>query len=92
MQGVLYDVAGWTIYLPEVVICSLFIMGFTWLNSKGDALSGQFQYFAVALMIVARRPLSLLPRGSMLALIPFRSWRASLISLRGRLLGFCCGE
>ena len=25
MQGALCDVAGWTIYLPEVVICSLFV-------------------------------------------------------------------
>lgn len=28
MQGALYDAAGWTIYLPEVVICSLFIIVF----------------------------------------------------------------
>ena len=53
MQGALYDVAGWTIYLPEVVICSLFILVFAWLNSKGAALSGQFQFFAVVLMILA---------------------------------------
>lgn len=42
MRGALYDVAGWTICLPEVAICSLFIIGFAWLNSKGAALSGQF--------------------------------------------------
>ncbi|WP_239659007.1 amino acid permease [Corynebacterium aurimucosum] len=53
MRGALYDVAGWTIYLPEVAICSLFIIVFAWLNSKGAALSGQFQFFAVAFMIVA---------------------------------------
>ncbi|TVU55898.1 APC family permease [Corynebacterium aurimucosum] len=53
MQGALYDAAGWTIYLPEVAICSLFIIGFAWLNSKGAALSGQFQFFAVVIMIVA---------------------------------------
>ncbi|WP_201773949.1 hypothetical protein [Corynebacterium singulare] len=40
MQGALYDVAGWTIYLPEVAICSLFIVVFAWLNSRGAALSG----------------------------------------------------
>lgn len=53
MRGALYDVAGWTIYLPEVAICSLFIIVFAWLNSKGAALSGQFQFFAVVLMILA---------------------------------------
>ena len=53
MRGALYDVAGWIIYLPEVAICSLFIIVFAWLNSKGAALSGQFQFFAVVLMIVA---------------------------------------
>ena len=52
-RGALYDVAGWTIYLPEVAICSLFIILFAWLNTKGAALSGQFQFFAVVLMIVA---------------------------------------
>ena len=39
-RGALYDVAGWTIYLPEVAICSLFIILFAWLNTKGAALSG----------------------------------------------------
>ena len=53
MRGALYDVAGWTIYLPEVAICSLFIIVFAWLNSKGAAFSGQFQFFAVVLMVVA---------------------------------------
>lgn len=53
MRGALYSVAGWTIYLPEVAICSLFIIVFAWLNSKGAALSGQFQFFAVVIMIVA---------------------------------------
>lgn len=53
MQGALYSVAGWTIYLPEVAICSLFIIVFAWLNTKGTALSGQFPFFAVVLMILA---------------------------------------
>lgn len=53
MRGALYDVAGWTIYLPEVAICSLFIIVFAWLNSMGAALSGRFQFFAVVIMIVA---------------------------------------
>ncbi|WP_408931057.1 hypothetical protein ACKFRM_06305 [Corynebacterium sp. YSMAA1_1_D6] len=52
-RGALYDVAGCTIYLPEVAIFSLFIIVFAWLNTGGAAFSGQFQYFAVVLMIVA---------------------------------------
>ena len=37
-RGALYSVTGWTIYLPEVAICSLFIILFAWLNTKGAAL------------------------------------------------------
>lgn len=29
-------IAGWTIYLPEVAICSLFIIVFAWLNSRAQ--------------------------------------------------------
>ncbi len=49
----LYDVAGWTIYFPEVVISSLFLVLFAWMNSKGAALSGRFQFIAVLVMVLA---------------------------------------
>ena len=49
----LYEVAGWTIYAPEVLVASLFIVAFAWLNWRGTALSGRFQLWAVILMIAA---------------------------------------
>lgn len=52
-QFPLYEVAGWTIYAPEVVVASLFIVAFAWLNWKGTELSGRFQLWAVVLMIAA---------------------------------------
>lgn len=49
----LYEIAGWTIYAPEVLVASIFILAFAWLNWKGTALSGRFQLWAVVLMIAA---------------------------------------
>ncbi|MGP5629388.1 APC family permease [Corynebacterium casei] len=49
----LYDVAGWTIYAPEVAVASIFILAFAWLNWRGSELSGKFQLWAVVLMIAA---------------------------------------
>lgn len=49
----LYDVAGWTIYAPEIFVASMFILAFAWLNWRGTALSGRFQLWAVILMIAA---------------------------------------
>lgn len=49
----LYEVAGWTIYAPEIVVASVFILAFAWLNWKGAELSGKFQLWAVVLMITA---------------------------------------
>ncbi|MDO4821164.1 MAG: APC family permease [Rothia sp. (in: high G+C Gram-positive bacteria)] len=53
MQWKLYSVAGWDIYLPEVLIATLFIVGFAVLNASGAAISGRFQYFAVLTMLVS---------------------------------------
>lgn len=80
-RGALDDVAGWTIYLPEVAICSLFIILFAWLNTKDAALSGQFQFFAVVLMILVVVIVAL-RRGPTWCLIPSRSWRGSLVFRR----------
>lgn len=53
MRAKLYTVAGWDIYLPEVIIASLFILAFGYFNHRGSSLSGQFQFFAVVAMLVA---------------------------------------
>ncbi|MDO4916610.1 MAG: APC family permease [Rothia sp. (in: high G+C Gram-positive bacteria)] len=52
MRARLYSIAGWDIYLPEVIIAILFIVSFAYLNIRGIALSGQFQYFAVVLLLL----------------------------------------
>src|SRR5699024_9989669 len=49
----LYDVAGWTIYVPEIILASAFILAFAWLNWKGSELSGRLQLWAVILLIAA---------------------------------------
>lgn len=53
MQGRLYTIAGWDIYLPEVAISSLFLLTFAWINIRGVELSGRFQFLACILMLVA---------------------------------------
>lgn len=53
MQMPLYDVAGWTIYLPEVILSSAFLIAFALLNIRGNAFSGRFQVIAVVLMLLS---------------------------------------
>lgn len=53
MQGRLYSVAGWDIYLPEVIISSLFLLVFAWINVRGVELSGRLQFVACVLMLGA---------------------------------------
>lgn len=53
MRNKLYEVAGWDIYLPEVLIASLFIIVFGFLNYRGASISGRFQFYAVVLIIVS---------------------------------------
>lgn len=52
MNYKLYNVAGWDIYLPEVIIASLFLIVFAILNIRGVALSGKFQFIAVVLLLL----------------------------------------
>ena len=53
MNAKLYTVAGWDIYLPEVLIATAFIVAFAFLNIKGAAISGRFQYYAVVALLVS---------------------------------------
>ncbi|MEU4207415.1 APC family permease [Rothia terrae] len=52
MNYKLYNVAGWDIYLPEIIIASLFLLIFAILNIRGVALSGKFQFVAVVLLLL----------------------------------------
>lgn len=53
MRGRLYSIAGWDIYLPEVIISSLFLVAFAWINIRGVELSGRFQFLACIFMLAA---------------------------------------
>lgn len=51
-QAYLYSVAGWDVYLPEVLIASTLIIVFAILNTVGTELSGKLQfYFSIALVL-----------------------------------------
>ncbi|WP_040286460.1 APC family permease [Sporosarcina koreensis] len=50
-QMYLYSIAGWDVYLPEVIISSIIILLFAVVNSTGTDISGRIQfYFSVFLV------------------------------------------
>lgn len=52
-QGYLYSVAGWDIYLPEVLVAALAIIAAGVVNALGTALSGRFQLIACVILLIA---------------------------------------
>lgn len=52
-QGYLYTVAGWDVYLPEIIISITALIVFAILNIRGTALSGRIQFWACVLMLLA---------------------------------------
>lgn len=52
-QGLLYRVAGWEVYLGEVVIASAAIVIFAWLNIRGASASGRMQFIFCLIMLAA---------------------------------------
>lgn len=52
-QGYLYTVAGWDVYLPEILISIAALVVFAFLNIRGTALTGRIQFWACMLMIIA---------------------------------------
>lgn len=53
MRVPLYSVAGWDIYLVEVLLASVFLIVFAVLSSRHAAFSGRFQLGAVVVMACA---------------------------------------
>lgn len=49
--GYLYSVAGWDVYLGEVLIASLALIIFAVMNIKGTTVSGRMQYIFCLIMI-----------------------------------------
>lgn len=52
-QGKLYEVAGWEVYITEIVIVSTLILLFAVMNIRGSSLSGRMQFFFCLLLILA---------------------------------------
>ena len=50
-HGKLFEIAGWEVYLAEVLVSILFIWVFALLNMKGVKFSGRFQFWAVVTML-----------------------------------------
>jgi amino acid transporter len=51
-QGLLYEVAGWEVYLGEVLVASAALLVFAWLNIRGATASGRTQ-FAFCMVMIA---------------------------------------
>lgn len=52
-QGKLYTVAGWDVYITEIILSSLILLIFAWISIKGSSFSGSLQYiFCVILAVV----------------------------------------
>ena len=51
--GYLYTMAGWDVYLGEVLISSLALVFFAYLSTRGSKNSARVQFYLVILMVVA---------------------------------------
>jgi amino acid transporter len=51
--GFLYSVAGWDVYLVEVLVASAVLLLFAWLNIRGADATAQTQFYFCVLLIAA---------------------------------------
>ena len=51
--GLLYSMAGWDVYFVEVLIASLILVLFAWLNIRGADATAQTQFYFCILLIAA---------------------------------------
>lgn len=51
-QMFLYEIAGWEVFLPEIIISSIAILFFAYLNVKGSGFSGRLQFIFSVVLIV----------------------------------------
>ncbi|GAA0447299.1 APC family permease [Lentibacillus halophilus] len=51
-QGYLYSMAGWDVYLVEVLIASAALVLFAYMNVRGGSISGRIQFVFVVCMLV----------------------------------------
>jgi amino acid transporter len=52
-QGRLYEIAGWDVFLGEVVVATAAIVAFAWMNIRGASVSGRLQFVFCLIMLGA---------------------------------------
>lgn len=52
-QGHLYQVAGWDVYFGEVIVASLGLLIFAYINIRGASISGRSQFILCVVMVSA---------------------------------------
>lgn len=50
-QGLMYSVAGWEVYFGEVLIASIALIFFAWMNIRGATLSGRTQFIFCVVLV-----------------------------------------
>lgn len=50
-RGLMYTIAGWEVYFGEVVIASIALIVFAWMNIRGATLSGRMQFIFCVVLI-----------------------------------------
>lgn len=50
-RGLLYEIAGWEVYLGEVLIASAALLVFAWINIRGATTSGRLQFIFCLVMV-----------------------------------------
>lgn len=51
-RGLMYTMAGWEVYFGEVVIASLVLIAFAWMNIRGATISGKVQYIFCIILVI----------------------------------------
>ena len=51
-NGRLYTIAGWDVYITEIVIATVLLLVFMFIAIRGASVSGTLQYFCIAMVIV----------------------------------------
>ncbi|WP_027965365.1 APC family permease [Halalkalibacillus halophilus] len=51
-QVKIYEVAGWEVFLTEIIIATILIFVFAFLNIKGSGLSGRLQFIFVSILLL----------------------------------------
>ncbi len=51
--GLMYTIAGWEVYFGEILVASVALIAFAWMNIRGTTLSGRVQFGFCVVMLIA---------------------------------------